>query len=107
MSHKITEVIGTNTPAEICLPSANTARISRTARCEFGKFLRIQDAGENLKAIDNPRSRAGEVRTRVHQIDFASARSGKQIEFRKAPKNPSAAAISVACGESETLRFTI
>lgn len=46
----------------------------------------MYNAGENRETIDNSRPRTREVRARVHEVNFTSARSEKRIEFRKTPK---------------------
>jgi len=46
----------------------------------------MQDSSENLKAIDNTRPWAGEIRASVHEINFAMMRGRKGIEIRKAPE---------------------
>lgn len=44
------------------------------ARNEFGKYFRVQDAGENFQTIDDARAGSDEVCTGVYKIDFAAAR---------------------------------
>jgi hypothetical protein len=46
----------------------------------------MQDAGENLEAVDNTRPRAREVRVRIYEINFAVDRRGKGVEIWKTPK---------------------
>ncbi len=46
----------------------------------------MQDSGENLEAVDNTRSWAGEISASVHEINFAVMRGRKRLEIRKTPE---------------------
>jgi hypothetical protein len=61
---------------EVSLADARNARILRPAGNEFGKLSWMQDSSENLKTVDNARSRAREIGARVHEINLAVKRSG-------------------------------
>src|SRR5437764_4593608 len=66
---------------------ANNARIVRPAGNKLGKLCRVQNACENFYTINNTRSRSREIRTGVHDINFAALRCGKRIESWKSPKD--------------------
>src|ERR1043166_8494333 len=62
--------IGTNGTGEICARNAYTTRIFRPRDANSEHSSGVQDAGENLEAIDNSPRQAREVRARVHQVYF-------------------------------------
>jgi len=67
----------------------------------------MQDSSENLKAIDNTRPWAGEIRAGVHEINFAVMRGREGIEIRKAPEQLVIASrkIDIVAAESEYDHF--
>ena len=47
---------------------------------KLGKLIRVQDASENLQAIDDAWTRSGEIGIRINNVDPAVSRGGKRFK---------------------------